>query len=428
MRNIVAIVVAIITFGMWVVIPLSKGWVSVMILLLAGGLMWMGYLLPKSRVFLMSLGFYCLMTGGFASYSNWLPQVRGEVPKQVEVAAGDISSMSTDELSKLGEQIIFGREVSGNPNDADVGKGQCPLCHTVSGTVRRDRGPNMTAAEEETHAPIATRGEIRLKDPRYIDFGKQQAEACKGCGRAKSPEEYIAESHVCPSCYVVAGFGVKGTNDSQSPMPQINKPPTSLSIDEFIAVDTYLFTKDGEEPPSPDAIRAAYEKFIPPDERVQTAKKPKGAGGEAEKIVSKLALPTDTPEQIIMKMGCTACHQIPGIPGANLGVIGPMLIEGHNAATRIKSADYKTDMKKSTAAAKTPKEYVMESIMDPNAYVVRKFAPAGNSPMPKNFSERFTMKALNNLADFLLSKDCKSAKEAGLNGPPQEPYAAVCGG
>ena len=424
MRNIVAIIVAICAVAMWMLFPLSKGYVSIMILLFSGALMWLGYLLPKSRVFLMSLGFYCFMTGAFATYSNWLPQVRGEVPAQVE-ATGDISSMSTEDLAKMGEVIIFGRETGGNPNDGDVGKGQCPLCHTVAGTVRRDRGPNMTGAEESTHVPIAMRGDIRIKDDRYINFGKQVAEACKGCGRAKNAEEYIAESHVCPSCYVVSGFGVKGTNDTESPMPPIHKPPTSLSIDEFIAVDTYLFTKDGEDPPSPDEIREAYEKFIPEDERVKapTAKK-----GPAEDIGAKLALPTDTPEQIIGKMGCIACHQIPTIPGGNLGVIGPMLIEGNNAKHRIVSADYKTDMKSSTAAAKTPKEYVMESIMDPNAHVVRKFGIPGNSPMPKNFSERFTMKALNNLADFLLTLDCKAAKDAGLKGPPQEPYTAVCGG
>ena len=240
------------------------GIVSVLILSLAIALMWMGYLLPKMRVFLVSLGFYCLMTGGFATYSNWLPQVRGEVPVEVMLPAGSIESMSAEEISEMGEVIIFGRVTAGNPNDADVGKGQCPLCHTVSGTVKRDRGPDLTAADEGTHVPIGQRGEIRLKDDRYINFGKQVAESFKGSGRAKTAVQYIAESHSCPSCYVVAGFGTKGTNDTESPMPIIHKAPISLSIDELIAVDTYLFTKDGLPAPSPALIRAAYEKFIPP--------------------------------------------------------------------------------------------------------------------------------------------------------------------
>ena len=421
-QKLAPIIVAIVGMGMWFVVPLSKGYVSIMIMLLAFILMWLGYLIPKSRVFLMALGFYVMMTGAFTTYSNWLPQVRGEVPEEIKIDLSKVDNMSAEVLAELGERIIFGRVTGGNPNDADVGKGQCPLCHTVSGTVRRDRGPNLTAAEEHTKVPIGQRGEIRLKDDRYKNPGKQQAEAYKGSGRAKTALEYIAESHVCPSCYVVAGFGVKGTNESQSPMPPIHKPPTSLTIEEFIMVDTYLFLKDGITPPTPKAIRRAYEKFIPAKDRPKKKEAKKG-----EDIGAKLALATDTPQQIIGKMFCIACHQIPTIPGGNIGVIGPMLIEGHNAKSRIASAAYKADIKAGIAAAKTPKDYVIESIMDPNAHVVSVFGVPGNSLMPKNFPERFTMKALNNLADFLLSLDCQAAIDNDLKGPPQEPRTKVCG-
>jgi len=50
--------------------------------------------------------------------------------------------------------------------------------------------------------------------------------------------EYIAESHVCPSCYLVGGFGMKETENRESPMPKIPKPTHSLTIQELIAVDT----------------------------------------------------------------------------------------------------------------------------------------------------------------------------------------------
>lgn len=420
-KKVAAVSIALGISGLWLTLDLTIGVVSVLILSLAISLMWMGYLLPNMRVLLVSLGFYCLMTGSFAAYSNWLPQVRADVPPELVLAAGSIESMSVEALSEMGEMIIFGRVTGGNPNDADVGKGQCPLCHTVSGTVRRDRGPNLTAADEATKVPIGQRAEIRLKDERYTSFGKQVAESFKGSGRARTAAEYIAESHACPSCYVVAGFGNKGTNDTQSPMPIIHKPPISLSIDELIAVDTYLFTKDGLQPPSTGQIRAAYERFIPAADRPKKEKaKPKAAG-------PPVALPKDTPAEIIKKMACFACHMIPTIPGASSGMIGPMLIEGHNAARRIKSSAYKSDIKGGTAAAKTARDYVMESIMDPNAHVVSAFGIPGQSAMPKNFNERFTIKALDNLVDFLLSLNCDTAREAGLTGPPQEPIDKVCG-
>jgi hypothetical protein len=424
-KTIVAFIVGLSTVGMWFVVPLSRGYVSIMILVLAILLMWLGYLIPSQRVFLVSLGFYALMTGGFASYSNWLPQVRGEVPEEVVIPGGDIDSMSAEELSEMGEQIIFGRVTGGNPNDSDVGKGQCPLCHTVSGTVRRDRGPDLTAADDVTKVPIGQRGAIRLEDSRYKNPDSVQTESSPGSGRATTPLEYIAESHACPDCFVVAGFGEKGTNDKNSPMPTIHKAPISLSINELIAVDTYLFNKDGLDVPSVSEIRAAYEKFIPVADRPEDEEPSKKKSGEDLSV--KLALPTDTPQDIIKKMACHTCHQIPQMPGANIGVIGPMLIEGHNAKRRIASAPYKSDIKAGTAAARSPRDYVMESIMDPNAHVVMPFGIPGNSAMPKNFNERFTVGALNNLIDFLLSLDCQAAKDAGLNGPPQEPITKVCG-
>ena len=428
MTKIIAILVAVSAVGMWVVLPLTKGWVSIMILLLAFMLMWFGYLVPQARGIFVAIGFYAFMTGAFATYSNWLPQVRGEVPEELTVAAGDIESMTPEELSEMGEMIIFGRVTGGNPNDADVGKGQCPLCHTVSGTVRRDRGPNLTAAEEATKVPIGQRGEIRLKDARYKDPDFVQTEAFSGSGRAETALEYIAESHVCPSCFVVVGFGVKGTKDRESPMPPIHKPPTSLSIEEFIAVDTYLFMKDGLDPPSPGAIRAVYEKFIPEADRIkkagaptQVAQKPAGP---------PIAFATETPQEIIMKMQCIVCHQIPTIPFAKFGMIGPLLIEGHNAPRRIASSEYKADVRTGKASAITPKAYVMESIMKPNAHIVPDFVNKGNpevSQMIQDFSAKFTFGALEKIADFLLTLDCDAARADGLMGPPQENTDKVCG-
>lgn len=50
-------------------------------------------------------------------------------------------------------------------------------------------------------------------------------------------------------------------------MPKIHKPPISLTIDEMIAIDTWLLKHGGEAVPSMAAMRAAYEKFLRPEGR-----------------------------------------------------------------------------------------------------------------------------------------------------------------
>ena len=74
--------------------------------------------------------------------------------------------------------------------------------------------------------------EQRLKDSRYK-------------GKAKTGEEYLRESMMEPSIFVVAGFGKAGTNDSESPMPQISGPAVGLKPAEINAVIAFLQTKDG---------------------------------------------------------------------------------------------------------------------------------------------------------------------------------------
>ncbi len=364
----------------------------------------------------MAVGFYMVMTGIFATYSNWLPQTRGEVPPVVKMDVGAIDTMPTDKLAEMGEAIIFGKV--GGFAERGIGKGQCPLCHTFKKGDIGERAPNLIG--------LGARAAERIKEPLYLKPETIQAESFKGSGRATTAEEYIAESHSCPSCYVVVGFGTKGTNDKESPMPTIHKPPIALSIEELIEVDTWLWFREGLTPPSAKEIRAAYEKFIPEGDRAKAAP----AGGP---VVAgpPIVMASDTPDQIVTKMGCFACHQIPGIALAKFGAIGPMLIEGHNAPRRIASAGYQARVKAGKAHAKTPKEYVMESIVNPNAYVVPQFAQKSNpevSPMIQDFATKFTYGGLEKMADFLLQQNCDTAKKDNLPGPPQENFAVVCGG
>ncbi len=405
---------------------MTQGWLAFWFFVASATVMWLGYMVPRARTMLVSVGFFVLASASFTGFSNWLPQVEG-IPPPKPVNCGDpkekaahpeecsknVMTMSAAERADMGEAIIFGKV--GGAAERGIGKGQCPLCHTFKKGDIGDRAPNLIG--------IGVRAAERIKDPRYLKPDTIQTESFKGSGRATTAEEYIAESHACPSCYVVEGFGVKGTNDRESPMPVIHKPSISLSIDELIAVDTWLFYREGMDPPSAEEIKSAYEKFIPVSDRPKLQLETAAAGDPCAKI----ACAADTPEQIVTKMGCAACHKIPDISFAHTGAIGPLLMEGTNAPNRLKSAEYKEAMKAGFAHAMTPKEYVIESIMDPNAFLVPGFPkiadpkwPLGKSLMIQDFATRFTYAAVSKMADFLMTQTAERAIKAGLDRNPME--------
>ena len=183
----------------------------------------------------------------------------------------------------------------------------------------------------------------------------------------------------------MAGYGVKGTNDKESPMPSIHKPPISLSLEELAAVDTWLYRREGIDAPTYEEIIKSYEKFIPEADRPKKQEdKPAGAGGDL------MADGTEPVDQIFQKAQCVACHTIPGIPGAK-GTIGPVLEEGTNAILRMKDKDYK-------GSAKTVPDYIMESIVSPSVYVVKPFP---DNTMPKIFGQKLSAGAIKKIVDYL---------------------------
>ncbi len=327
---------------------------------------------------LLKIGGMMFFIAAFLSgYGNWLPQVEGGFPPVEEKVTWD--TMSTQQLADKGEEIIFGG-VGKNKEQGAIGKGQCPLCHAFHAGMLGERAPNLLG--------LPTRKD-RLEDPKYSkgDPSKRMysvKEAFPGSGTAETVQEYIAESHACPSCYVVEGYGVKGTNDKESPMPAIHKPPISLSLPELAAVDTWMYVREGVEPPSFEELVKSYEKFVPEADR------PKQADDKPAGATSLMADGTEPVDQIFAKAQCVACHTIPGIPGA-MGTIGPKLEEGTTASQRIKEPDYK-------GTAKTATEYIMESIVDPSAYVVKPFP---DNTMPKVFGQKLSAGALKKMVDYL---------------------------
>jgi len=322
-------------------------------------------------------GFMFFVAAALSGYGNWLPQVEGGFPPP-EVKL-DFQSMSGQQLGDEGEKIIFGGLGQSKVQGA-IGKGQCPLCHGFNQGFLSERAPNLWN--------IPARAEERLKHEKYFmndpaARNTAQKEAFEGSGTATTGQEYIAESHACPDCFVVPGFGVKGTNDTESPMPRIHKPPISLTIGELAAVDTWLYVREGKEAPAYDEIQASYEKFILEKDRAKASTDEGPAGGV-------LATGEEPITDLFMKAGCPACHTIPGIKDA-VGKVGPLLMEGTSAPKRLKDPGYQ-------GKAESTREYITESILNPSAYVVKDFP---DNQMPKDFGLKLSAGAVNKIVDYL---------------------------
>lgn len=256
--------------------------------------------------------FSLLMVAGFWGFSNFgIPQIKPAPPPVEEKV--DLGAMTMDQFIALGGKIFNG-------------KGTCTLCHNKLG-----RAPMLDQ--------IGKNGPARLKDPRYK-------------GTAKTIEEYIFESMTKPSAYVVAGFGKSGTNDTESPMPDVTGGGIGLNPVEVKAVIAYLQDSGGAE------VTVEIPAMPAP-------------GAEAPK--AEEAAPLKTAQEVIAKYGCGACHKV----ADQTGEIGPNL-------TKI--------------GATKNKDYIRQSILDPDA-VIAKGYPAGM--MPKTFGEQMKATELEMLVNYL---------------------------
>ncbi len=358
----------------------------------------------------------------FAAYTNWLPQIRGDAP--ADAIAIELSAATPEKLAEMGKMIIFGTDnpeavLSGGGNPA--GKGQCPLCHQFFLDQKADRCPNLVALPSSPDPTLRVTEEVRshnrFKEDRYKQFSTRLVNGESNSGikpHATTGGEYLVESEYCPNCYVVEGFAIKGTNDMESPMPIISKPPIQLTDTEIVSVISFLQSKDTPGDFSRVTAKESWESYF--GKKLDSAAPAAPGATQVAAAGPAIALESDTPEQIVQKMGCFACHKIPGISVAKIGMIGPLLIEGTNASNRIKSPEYKKAVAEGKAKARTPKEYVMESIMKPDAFIVPGFA----DDMLKDFSHKFTFAALEKITDYLLQQDVAAAIRDGLDRLPNE--------
>jgi len=274
-----------------------------------------GNVLAKSMGF--SLGLALL----FTLVANLLPQMKGEAPVEQEV---DLGALTIESFVALGESIF-------------TGKGTCSLCHNDLG-----RAPDILALNM---VEVAIQ---HLQDERYK-------------GNATDAESYLHESLVDPGIYVVKGFGKKGSNDTISPMPVINKPPVELSEIEINAVIAYLQAKDGND----------VTVSLPAEAPVAEAQPEKPAG------------PAGTIEEAIAKYNCQACHKVLGSGGD----LGPDLEQ---------------------VGIRLSPEKIRQSIIDPDVDIAEGFPPG---VMPRDFSGQMMVKELEMLVSYLATGE-KSVEAA----------------
>jgi hypothetical protein len=133
--------------------------------------------------------------------------------------------------------------------------------------------------------------------------------------------------------------------------------------------------------------------------------------------LEKLALPTDSPQEIIQKMGCYVCHRIPTVKESRFSSYCPVLIPGTLASLRITSPEYLARVKAGAAGAKSAREYIRESILHPDAFIVPGYERADGSdrsPMYPFYAKRFTKGALDVLVDYLMTIDVDAAVREGM--------------
>ncbi len=266
----------------------------------------------------------------YTVFANVLPQVQSDPPEEENVAAE--ANLDMPGMIAMGEKAF---------------NKTCTLCHNDRG-----RAPDLLALDLSKEFPS------RLSDANYKGIAK-------GKEGAAGVEAYIRESLLEPSAFVVPGFGKKGTNDSVSPMPVVNKPPISFSEIKMNAVIAFLQDRAGLEPTVP----------------LPTAKSASDGGGDGGGDAEKIAA---TGEEAINKFGCSACHDLLD-SGADTG---PDL---HGVGERLGG-----------------KDGVRRAIMLPNDTIAKGFDA---DVMPNDFSEQMRVSELNVLVDYLVNLPKKAGKE-----------------
>ncbi len=240
------------------------------------------------------------------------------------------------------------------------GKGKCYTCHSIGSRGSAVRCPNLGVFGEQLRQPVGVRAADRKKAEGY------------------SAVAYLVESLYDPDAFIVPGFP-KGL------MPAVQRPPIDLDGDEIVSVILFLLAESDidADATKQDEIRIAQKTLAP-------------LGDVGDAPPAAISLPPGNPKSgrdLFPEYGCSSCHQARGVSfaGAGEGGVGPDLTSIGAIQTR---------------------EYLIESILDPNAVVVASPPSVdaggdgsysdvnGRSRMPQ-FGDVMTIDHLLDLAEFL---------------------------
>lgn len=174
------------------------------------------------------------------------------------------------------------------------------------------------------------------------------------CGERKpdlSCKEYLHESMVDPGAYVVDGF--------QPIMPDMRRTLSDTQIWSLVA---YLESQGGEVTVTADDLASTEEASS--DGGAEAAAPPTGPAGSA----------SADPAELVVDLGCTACHAYGEAPGG----IGPAMAD-------------MSDLEP---------EYIRRSILDPAADVAEGYEAFAGT-MPATFGNQLTATQLEILVDFI---------------------------
>jgi cytochrome c2 len=272
------------------------------------------------RTFLKVFAFNIVVIAFFLYVGNSIPQLRQDPPQELVLAA----DASAEDFVKAGQDLFYG-------------KGTCALCHEIG--KKGERCPDL--------AGVGERAETRIKEERYK-------------GKATNGAEYLVESLMEPTTYVVEGY--------QPSMPPVGRQLSDL---ELVAVVSFLQSQGGE-------VTVNGQTHFP---------KWRGEGGG---VASAAAAPAPVTaaaassgasgQELIQQWGCITCHKLDG-PDK---LIGPSLWD---------------------IGARKDANYIRESILQPDAVVVEGF-PAGlmkGTLDGSGFYQKVPLQDLNAIVDYLTS-------------------------
>src|SRR6266851_4042187 len=272
------------------------------------------------KTFLKVFAFNVAVIAFFVYVGNSIPQLRQDPPQELVLAA----DAPAEDFVKAGQDIFYG-------------KGTCALCHEIG--KKGERCPDL--------AGVGERSETRIKEEGYK-------------GRASNGAEYIVESVMEPTVYVVEGY--------QPSMPPLGRQLSDL---EMVAVVSFLQSQGGE-------VTVNGQTHFP---------KWRGEGGGAAPAAAAptpataAAAPSGASgQELVQQWGCVACHKFDGPEK----LVGPSLWD---------------------VGARKDASYIRESILEPDAVVVEGF-PAGlmkGTLDGSGFYQKLSLQDLNTIVHYLTS-------------------------